>query len=702
MVISNTSRRVCLVGAGYISDVHAEALKALKIPLTAIVDPNGAARNKLARKWNVAATFSSVDDALQQNAFDRAHVVVPPDLHAAITAPLLSAGKAVLTEKPLATTRQDCEYLIARSGSESLLGVNQNYVYHPAFAKLREAAEKNLLGVPRFLNMVYHAPLRQMAARQFGHWMFREPRNILLEQAVHPLSQIVAICGDITALNAVGDPAVEIAPGTDFHPSFTASLSGLQMPASFRFAVGQDFPFWQVSVICDDGVLVADILANRFWTVSRTRWMDVLDNLVSGWGTARSIVGDSSKNIMDYGRAMLGLGPRSDGFYISMRESIRAFHDAADRGVRPLLDGDFGCNLVEICDRIAGQILPGPKPHPAPRLKLGGKPDVAVIGGTGFVGTAVVTRLRASGLKVAVMARNVSNLPAIFQDEGVTVYRGDIRDRNLIASAITDAGCVVNLAHGGASGGWEEIRNAMLGGLQNVTAACQAAGIRNLVHIGSIASLYLGPQRQAVTGNTMPDPKASERAFYARAKAMCDAYLMQLQTEGKLAVCILRPGLVVGDGTSPFHSGLGFFNNDQHCIGWNEGRNPLPFVLVDDVAEAILQACQKPGAAGKCYNLVGDVRPSAREYLAALARMLRRPLKFHPKNPHMLYVDELGKWAIKRIGGRKAPAPSLRDLLSRGLKAEFDCRDVKQGLDWTPVAEPDVFFARAFGAGRLQ
>jgi predicted dehydrogenase/nucleoside-diphosphate-sugar epimerase len=698
MADSKTSRRVCLVGAGYIADVHAEALKALGLPLTAVVDPNETVRNKLARKWNVPASFASVDEALKSDVFDRAHVVVPPDLHAAVTAPLLAAGKAVLVEKPLATTKQDCDGLVSQSAA--VLGVNQNFVYHPAFAKLREAAASNALGVPRFVNMVYHAPLRQMAARQFGHWMFREPRNILLEQAVHPLSQIASLCGEVTAIEAVGDPAVEIAPGTDFYPSFTASLTGSRLPASFRFAVGQNFPFWQVSVACDDGILVADILANRFWTVRRTRWLDVLDNLVSGCSSALSIMGDSWENFTAYGLSMLGMGPRSDSFYLSMRESIRAFHQAADSGAQPLLDGKFGGALVEICDRIAAQIMPEPKSRPAPPAKFSGNPDLAILGGTGFIGTALVTNARANGLKVAVMARNLGNLPAVFHNEGVALHRGDIRNRDQVQAAIAGAPCVVNLAHGGASGGWEDIRDAMLGGAQNVAEACQAAGITRLVHVGSIASLYLGPQAKPITGSTPPDPKAEERAFYARAKAMCDNYLMQLHGEGKLKVCILRPGLVVGEGTSPFHSGLGFFNNDQHCIGWNEGRNPLPFVLVDDVAQAILAACKSPGAPGQSYNLVGDVQPSARDYVTALGLALHRPLKFHPKNPRMLYADELGKWAIKTIGGRKAPPPSLRDLLSRGLKARFDCSDVKRDLDWMPVADAQVFYAQAFGTGK--
>ena len=69
----------------------------------------------------------------------------------------------------------------------------------------------------------------------------------------------------------------------------------------------------------------------------------------------------------------------------------------------------------------------------------------------------------------------------------------------------------------------------------------------------------------------------------------------------------------------PIDTGVGLFANERHCMGWNEGRNPLPFVLAEDVASAVLAAIGKDGIDGHCYNLAGDVRLSAREYVAALS-----------------------------------------------------------------------------------
>jgi len=680
-------RRVVLIGAGFIARVHAEALRSLRdVQITAIVDPNHAAAQSLAQSCGAAQVFTSVDEALTADAFDCAHVLVPPPAHRDVALPLLQAGKSVLLEKPLAASGADCAVLLdAAACSGAPIGVNQNFLHHPAFARLRNLVVTRGLGKPNFVGCIYNVALRQLAARQFGHWMFDAPVNLLLEQAVHPLSQIAALAGAIGDVAVQAGPAIELAPGVAFHGSLDASLACADLPAQLRFAVGQSFPFWQITAVCDDGAAVADILANRLFTYRRTRWMEAVDGLASGMRTAGMVFGESSRNFGGYVTSMLKLTRRNDAFFQSMRASIAAFHAALDAGTLPPIDGRFGAMLVAACERMGGVAL---TPSPAQR-RNDGPCDVAILGGTGFIGTHVVRRFVAEGARVAVMARSVRNLPAVFSDDAVALHAGDLRDADAVAAAIGAAPVVVNLAHGGGGATWEEVRDAMVGGAEVVARACDG---RRLIHIGSIAALYLGPQESPVTGATPPDPQADERADYARAKALTDRMLLDMQG---LKLCILRPGLVVGEGSTPFHSGLGFFNNEQHCIGWNGGRNPLPFVLVEDVADAILHATRAEGTLGRCYNLVGDVRPNARDYIAALAAAMQRPLKFHPQVVELLLAQEYGKYLIKRATGRHASPPSRRDLLSRGLSATFDCGDAKRDLGWSPVADPARFRERA-------
>jgi len=698
MTNQSTTPRVGLIGAGYISAVHAEALRALQYRVSAIVDPNRAAAEKLARQFDVTGVFGSLEEALAADAFDRAHVLVPPDHHHSVAVACLRARKPVLVEKPLCVSDAECASLMEASSPSVPAGVNQNFVFHPAFLRLKRDVRERTYGKPRYVAVIYHGALRQLATRQFSHWMFREPRNLLLEQAVHPLSQLLAICGEVDELKSISEPSVEIAPDVDFAGGFTASLTSGPLPASVRFSVGHSFPYWQMQVVCDDGVLVADMLSNRYWKVSRTRWLDPVDLFVSGHRTFASGARESWRNLLDYGLSMAKLKSRSDAFFMSMQNSIGAFHAALDQNARIPLDAAFGRDVIAICDRISAQgsdqraLSPA---APALRTMPLASSEVAVLGGTGFIGTEVVRKLRAAGLTVSVLARNTVNLPALFSEQGVAVRRGDIRSRSDVSAAVAGARHVINLAHGGGGASWEAIRDAMVGGAETVARVCLESRTERLIHVGSIAGLYLGPQTGRITGATPPDPRFAVRADYARAKAMSDLRLLEMYREQNLPVCILRPGLVVGEGTSPFHSGLGFFNNDQHCIGWNAGRNPLPFVLVEDVADAICLSLQAKAIEGRTYNLVGGVRPTARQYICDLAKALERPLRFHPKSPYALYCEEMGKWVIKRATGRDVPPPSLRDLMSRGLAAEFDCSDVERDFGWRPVRDEDTFLNRA-------
>lgn len=691
--------RVCLFGAGAIAETHAEVLSRLPgVRLAAVVDPSLPRAQSLARRWGAKQVFADPAEALAAGDFQVAHVLAPPDEHFALAEACLRSGRHVLVEKPLAANLDDARELAWLAQNSGLVaGVNQNFVLHPAFARLKRIIERGEAGPLRSVHVAYNAPLRQLAARQFGAWMFRRPKNILLEQAVHPLSQIISLIGPIQALKATAAPGEMIAKDLVFHASCDALLQSATQTAHLQFAVGRSFPCWRLTAICDDGVLVADMFNNRLVQHRRGPYSEPLDALVQSLRTGGEVISAGLANARAYALSLMRLRPRSDPFFLSMRASIGGFYEAVRGGGTPPVSFGFGAELIEVCERIADQsFASGPAVSPAPAQKTRSA-DVAVLGGTGLIGRAVVARLRAEGKRVRVLARGAA-LDEVFADCGVCVLRGDIRDRASVEAAIDGAPVVVNLAHGGGGDSWEAIRDSMVGGARIVAEACLAAGAARLIHVGSIAGLYAGDPRAVITGDTPPDAGRLRRADYARAKAEADDMLLRMHREAGLPVCILRPGIVVGGAGSPFHSGLGVFNNDQHCIGWNRGDNPLPLVLVDDVAAAIANAAGRKDVIGRCYNLVGDVRLSASDYMEALSAHLQRPLRYHPSSVGWLYLQELGKWVIKRAAGRRAPLPQLYDLRSRGLVARFVCSDAKRDLAWRPESDRTAFLRRAFAS----
>lgn len=698
--------RVCLVGAGVIAQSHAEALRGIKNAVcAALVEPSSARAGAFAARWNIPVVYKDLASALEFGDFDAVHILTPPDSHAQLAQMCLENGRHVLVEKPVAVHGEEVTALIAAQGRAKGVSaaVNQNFIYHPAFTRLREAIASKAFGPLRTVHVAYNVPLRQLAGRQFGAWMFEQPKNILLEQAVHPLSQIVSLIGPIQDVEAMGEPGMTISPGIAFHATIDTIVRSATHTAHLQFAVGRSFPFWQVTAVCDDGVLFADILNNRYTVLRRGPLLEPVDMLLQGLRGAASTAGGAMTNALHYVLALARLRGRSDPFFLSMKGSIEAFYAAirsaqAGSEAQPLASLALAGNLVATCEAMARKAFTPVFHEPPVRTPevSANAGTVAVLGGTGFIGAAVVRRLVAAGHGVRVMARNTKNLADIFYHPHVQVLRGDIRDKTAVAEAVAGASAVINLAHGGGGSTWDEIRAAMVGGAEAIADCCLSAGVSRLVHVGSIAGLYAGDPKLTITCDTPPDAQAQERADYARAKAETDRMLLKLHKERGLPVCILRPGIVLGHGTSPFHSGFGVFNNEQHCVGWNGGHNPLPLVLVDDVADAVVKAVNADGVAGRAYNLVGDVRFNARAYVSALARTLNRPLRFHPSPVWRLYMEDWGKWLIKRIVGRPAARPSLRDLRSRGLVTQFDCSLAKRDLAWTPEKDPAAFIRRAF------
>ena len=110
---------------------------------------------------------------------------------------------------------------------------------------------------------------------------------------------------------------------------------------------------------------------------------------------------------------------------------------------------------------------------------------------------------------------------------------------------------------------------------------------------------------------------------------------------------ILRPGVVIGRGGSPFHWGVAMWWHDAVCQTWGSGKNKLPLVLAEDVARGLIAAMAKPGIEGKSFNLVGDPCLSAQEYLDELDRCGGIRLQRHATPIFRFYLMDLMKWVAK-------------------------------------------------------
>lgn len=321
------------------------------------------------------------------------------------------------------------------------------------------------------------------------------------------------------------------------------------------------------------------------------------------------------------------------------------------------------------------------------------KGRTAVIGGTGFIGGALVERLRRRGGPIRIISRSAGGSG----EAGEEYVAASVGDREAIRRALEGCRRVFCLSMGG-DGTWEGFERDFVHGARNVGEACVEHGVERLVYCSSIAALYLGV-RGRIGADAAPDPQPEKRSLYARAKILAERELELLRREKGLPVVVVRPGVVLGRGGMLNHSGLGMWMSDLDCVGWGMGRDPLPLVLVGDVAAALEKAMDAPGLEGRSLNLAGDVRVSAREYVAEMRKRSRRLFRFHPRPLWWLMAGEILKWTVKAAAGKPGNQwPLWRDLKSRSLRCQLDCEWEKQVLDWGPEASREAFLTEAIDA----
>ena len=90
--------RAAIVGAGYIADFHALAIrKSRGVELVGVCDSNPKRAQSFAAVWGVPEVFDSVE-ALLEMKLNSIHLLVPPDRHHSLAKLALQSGAHVFVE----------------------------------------------------------------------------------------------------------------------------------------------------------------------------------------------------------------------------------------------------------------------------------------------------------------------------------------------------------------------------------------------------------------------------------------------------------------------------------------------------------------------------------------------------------------------------------------------------------------------------
>lgn len=113
-----------------------------------------------------------------------------------------------------------------------------------------------------------------------------------------------------------------------------------------------------------------------------------------------------------------------------------------------------------------------------------GDAPLAITGGTGFVGRAVLEMLPACGFVAGALARNIPDEPI----NGVDWVRGDLQDSAALDRLISGAGAVVHIAGLTNTPDPEHFAAVNVTGTANVIAAAKQARIKRFVFVSSLAA----------------------------------------------------------------------------------------------------------------------------------------------------------------------------------------------------------------------
>ena len=304
---------------------------------------------------------------------------------------------------------------------------------------------------------------------------------------------------------------------------------------------------------------------------------------------------------------------------------------------------------------------------------------VLILGATGFIGSALASRLAAAGVEVVSASRG--RHPVTFRHFAIDMTRADSPVDWFEALEGLDA--VVNCAGIFQSGAGDSTQGVHVDGARALFSACEQRGVRRVIHLSAAG----------IEHETPSEFSRSKRAGEAALKA-CN-----------LDWVILRPGVVIGRGAyggSALIRGLAALP----LLPALPGTGPVQLAALEDLLDTIMFFL-RPGASSRItLDIVSTKRWQIEEIVSAFRQWMRWPpakiLNLPTWVARLLY---LAGDAVHILGWRTPVTSTARREMARGATGDpaswrevtgIVPRELDEMLLRAPASVQERWFARLY------
>jgi putative NADH-flavin reductase len=208
---------------------------------------------------------------------------------------------------------------------------------------------------------------------------------------------------------------------------------------------------------------------------------------------------------------------------------------------------------------------------------------IALIGASGFIGSALLKEALARGHQVTALVTRPERVP---HAQGLRPLRADVNDTGALASQLAGHAAVLSAFSGHAQA---DVQGYYLQGMRSIIAATKRAGVPRLLVVGGAGSLEVAPGRQLLDTPEFP------AAYRGTAEGARQA-LHLLRDEPTLDWTMLSPSAVIAPGQRTGRFRLG---GDLLLVGADGASR----ISVEDYAAAFVDEMEKPAHSRRRFTV---------------------------------------------------------------------------------------------------